>query len=191
MLAFLAVLCSLSTTVFSTNPDTLYVTPNPFDSATVIHFDIAQNDTVSLFVYNLLGVKVRTFYENAFLQSGSYAADFVADTLPNAVYVVILQINSTSTLSRLAVHAPVGIGDDGVQEQCRALFPNPTAGFLNIPYDGMKNVIVTDFQGHVLRNLETEKKSVWLGDLSNGVYLVTIVSDNGKIISTQKVVLIK
>jgi hypothetical protein len=42
--ALLTMLCSLTISSFSTNVDSLWVFPNPFNSITVIHFDIAQYD---------------------------------------------------------------------------------------------------------------------------------------------------
>ena len=76
-----AVLCSATLSCCAAGSDTLYVSPNPFSAQTVIHFELAGNDTVSLYVYNYVGAKVQTLYENTFLQSGPYSVGFAADSV--------------------------------------------------------------------------------------------------------------
>ena len=191
IVALMIMLCSSTISSFSANTDTLYVSPNPFDSLTVIHFKTVQNDTISLFVYNYLGKKIRTYFENTFLQSGSYSVNFIVDTLPNGIYFVSLQLQSSSNLSTKAIHSPVGINDNEIAKQNRSLFPNPTTGLLTIPYDGIKKIIVSDVNGHVLKSLTITSKSVSLVDLNGGTYLITILSDNEQIFSTQKIEIIK
>jgi len=189
--SLIVMLCCSAISSFSANTDTLYVSPNPFDSLTVIHFKTVQNDTVSLFIYNYVGKKIRTYFENTFLQSGSYSENFVADTLPNGIYFVSLQLKSSSNLSTKAIHSPVGINDNGIAKQNRSLFPNPTTGLLTIPYDGIKKIIVTDLNGHVVQNVTITTKTLSLVDLQSGTYLVTILSDKDQIFSTQKIELAK
>jgi hypothetical protein len=184
-------LCSSTISSFSTNHDSLYISPNPFDSITIIHFNIVHNDTITLQVYDRWGNAVRTFFQNTFLPSGSYSINFIADSLPYDTYVVGLFINSTSHLTTSITHKFLNINENEIVKQKPLIYPNPTTGLLTIPYEGIKNVIVTDLNGRILKSLTISTKTVSLFDLNIGTYIVTILSDKEQIFSTQKIDLIK
>jgi len=189
--ALLTMLCSSTIQSFSTNHDSLYVSPYTFDSITIIHFNIVENDTITLQVYDRWGNAVRTFFQNTFLPSGSYSINFFADSLPNGLYLIALFINSTSHLTTVANHQTVGINENELVNQKQFIFPNPTTGFLTIPYEGIKKVVVTDLNGRILKSLTINTKNVSLSDLNNGTYILTILSDKEQIFSTQKIEIIK
>jgi len=182
-------LCSSTISSFSTNHDSLYVSPNPFDSITIIHFNIVQNDTITLQVYDRWGNAVRTFFQNTFLPSGSYSINFTADSLNDGTYIVALFINYTSHLATTVTHKTLSIKENGIIKQI--IYPNPTTGLLTIPYEGNKNVIVTDLNGRIVKSLTINAKNVSLLELNNGTYIVTILSDKGQIFLTQKIEMIK
>lgn len=50
--------------------------PNPFNAVTAIEFSLRYSGQVSLGVYNILGQKVKTLFENANLSTGTYSADW-------------------------------------------------------------------------------------------------------------------
>ena len=184
-------LCSSTISGFSTNIDSLWISPNPFDSITIIHFDIVQNDTISLDVLNLTGQNVRTIFQNTILPSGSYSINFQADSLPNGPYIVRLIINTNKTITKKIIRTTLGINENEIAKQKQLLFPNPTTGLLTIPYEGIKKVIVTDLNGRTLKSLTISTKTVSLFDLNIGTYIVTILSDKEQIFSIQKIDLIK
>ena len=189
--ALWTILSGLTISGFSTNTDSLHVSPNPFDSITSIHFNIVQNDTISLNVYDRWGNAVKTFFQNTVLPSGSYAINFFSDTLPNGNYIVALKISSTKTLVCNAIKTTLGINENEILKSKQSFFPNPTTGLLTIPFEGLKKIIVTDLKGRILKSLTLNTKIVSLSDLNNGTYIVTIFSDNEQIFSTQKIDLIK
>ena len=184
-------LCSSTISSFSTNHDSLYLSPNPFDSITIIHFNIVHNDTITLQVYDRWGNAIRTYFQNTFLPSGSYAINFIADSLPYTTYIVALSINSTSHLSAIAYHQAVGIIENEIVNQKQFIYPNPTTGLLTIPYGGIKNVIVTDLNGRILKNITMSTNMISLSDLKSGTYIVSILSDKEQILFTQMILLIK
>ncbi len=182
-----AVLCSATLSCCAAGSDTLYVSPNPFSAQTVIHFELAGNDTVSLYVYNYVGAKVQTLYENTFLQSGPYSVGFAADSLSMGIYFVSLHINATKTLTAKAIHAPVGIGDAGIITKVPLLFPNPTTGLLSLPFDGIKQVIITGTDGHIVKSMTLPGKTLSIAGLGPGSYVVTILSEKGVVLTIQKI----
>lgn len=59
--------------------------PNPFNPATIIKFDIAKSDFVTLKIYNMLGEEVATLV-NENLTPGSYSVDFNASNISSGIY---------------------------------------------------------------------------------------------------------
>ncbi len=168
----------------SANADTLYVSPNPFDSITTIHFDIVQNDTVSLYVYDMLGHIVKTYFQDTFLTSGSYSINFIADTLPNGIYLVILN-TTTNTLIAKVVIGFVGISENEIEKQKSIIYPNPTTGKITIKAEDIEKIEIMDMQG----------RTVYIGsemeiDISNnpkGIYIVKGTTNKG--VGVEKIVL--
>ena len=176
---------------FSTNSDSLYVSPNPFDTLTIIHFDIVQNDSITLEVFNMLGDNVRTFFQNTALPAGSYSINFHTGTLPNGFYLVSLKINSSKTLIKKVLKTSVGINENEYNKVKTSFYPNPTTGLLTIPFDFLKTIIVTDMKGLILKNIKTRSTELSISELENGTYIVTLLSDKELIFSTQNIILIK
>ena len=133
VLLLIVLLSFFSKLMFSSNGDTLMVNPNPFDSVTVIHFEIANNDTVSLDIYNAWGQTIKTYYNSTVLSSGSYTINFNGDTLPNGIYFVRLKVNSTKTFNvkLIKVTNAVGLKENSLPENI-LIYPNPTSSILNI-----------------------------------------------------------
>ena len=67
--------------------------PNPFDSTTVIPFEISTPGSVTLSVWNILGQKVATLL-NQPLPVGPHQIIWDAGTLPSSVYFIHLQTNN-------------------------------------------------------------------------------------------------
>lgn len=64
--------------------------PNPFNPATMIHYDLPQADSVTLEVYDLTGKKLATLVERQ-QQAGQYAIRFDGSALSSGVYVARLR----------------------------------------------------------------------------------------------------
>lgn len=64
--------------------------PNPFNPSTKIKFGLAENTTVKLSVYNILGELVTTLV-NSQLQAGFYEVDFNAASLPSGMYIYSIE----------------------------------------------------------------------------------------------------
>ena len=64
--------------------------PNPFNPSTKIRYQVAENDFVSLKVYDLLGNEVATLV-NEVKPAGNYEVKFDASSLPSGTYFYKLQ----------------------------------------------------------------------------------------------------
>ena len=184
----LLLLTCVTKSTSATGGDTLTVNPNPFDSITVIHFDISANDTIWLNVYSSVGQTIKTYFNATVLPSGSYSLNFNGDTLPNGIYFVHLKINSTTyNVKLIKVQNAVGIKESIDRKVHPLLYPNPTTSILEIPINGLKTIIVTDLNGKILINSILETKSISLSDLAIGSDIVTVLSEKKQILATQKI----
>ncbi len=65
--------------------------PNPFNPKTNIKFNISKTTNVTLNVYNMLGVLVKTLVENEKLNAGEYEVEFDGSNLASGVYFYRIQ----------------------------------------------------------------------------------------------------
>ncbi len=64
--------------------------PNPFNNSTVISYSLAEENHISLKIYNILGEEIEVLV-NQILPAGSYQTKFNAADLPGGVYICRLQ----------------------------------------------------------------------------------------------------
>jgi len=64
--------------------------PNPFNSTTMIRYDVPQAGMVSLTIFNLLGQRVTTLFDGHKL-AGSHTISWDAANLPSGVYLCRMQ----------------------------------------------------------------------------------------------------
>ncbi|MBT3938039.1 MAG: T9SS type A sorting domain-containing protein [Candidatus Marinimicrobia bacterium] len=65
--------------------------PNPFNSKTRISFDLLENATVSLFIFDANGRIIDQFVESEYLQSGAYNFSWDATGHPTGIYFFTIQ----------------------------------------------------------------------------------------------------
>jgi hypothetical protein len=74
--------------------------PNPFNPSTQIHFELPQDGSVRLVVYDLLGREVATLM-NEFKKAGRYDVTFAARNLASGVYFYRLQAGAFNDVKKL------------------------------------------------------------------------------------------
>ncbi len=67
-----------------------------------------------------------------------------------------------------------------------SIFPNPATDFFNVSdIPGLNNIELFNIVGNKVRSFEAvPQKQYYIGDLTDGIYLVRLVSSNGKVIRT-------
>ena len=167
-----------------TSSDTLIVNPNPFDSIAVIQFTIANNDTIWLGIYNVIGNSIITFYNAAILPSGTYSVTLNGDTLPDGIYFVALKINSTKTLTKKLIKQTnaVGLNENNLFQNIQ-LYPNPTNSILNIVDENnqLQNTTI-QIKNNLGQLVYTSPftSQINLHSLSAGMYFLTIEDKSSK-----------
>jgi hypothetical protein len=61
--------------------------PNPCINQTTIEFEVKENSTLNIYVYDLNGHKIQAIISNQTFRQGSYAIDFNTETLPAGTYI--------------------------------------------------------------------------------------------------------
>ncbi|MGE5807424.1 MAG: right-handed parallel beta-helix repeat-containing protein [Ignavibacteria bacterium] len=65
--------------------------PNPFNPVTLISFSLAENEPVSLLIYNMLGEKAAVLIDNEMKEPGYYKLNFNAENLSSGTYFYVLR----------------------------------------------------------------------------------------------------
>jgi hypothetical protein len=174
---------------FSQTFDSLTIYPNPFNTSTTIHFDLVQSDTITLQVFNPLGQTVRTFYQSTVLPKGSYHMNLNGNGLVEGVYYIKLDIGATNSIVKKAIKiGPTSIAENNKLDHQLILFPNPTNDHITIPIQGNKTIIVADLQGKIVKSFTTDQQVISLLDIAAGQYVITILNNENKILTTQKMI---
>ncbi len=79
--------------------------PNPFNPETHINFSISENSNVNLSIYNVLGQKVKTFY-NQEMKAGKYSVTWTGldennSKCSSGIYFYILQTNNFKSIKKM------------------------------------------------------------------------------------------
>jgi Secretion system C-terminal sorting domain/FG-GAP-like repeat/Right handed beta helix region len=69
--------------------------PNPFNPSTKINFNLPAESNVKIFVYNILGQKVRELVNNQ-LAAGVHTIDFNAGNLASGIYIYTIEAKTVS-----------------------------------------------------------------------------------------------
>jgi hypothetical protein len=147
-----------------------------------------QSDTITLRVFNTVGQTVRTFFQSTILPSGSYNITFLGDSLVDGMYFIRLDIGSTITLTKKAIKGGSTSGITDKKAVAKFLiFPNPTTDQITIPFFGSKTIIVTDLSGKIIKSITTDQQVISLLDIATGQYIITILTNESEIITTQKI----
>jgi hypothetical protein len=75
--------------------------PNPFNPMTTIRFDLPQDATVTLKLYNVLGQEVMTLISNQPYTAGSYAQQFRLDKFSSGVYMYRISAGKYSAVRKM------------------------------------------------------------------------------------------
>jgi uncharacterized ubiquitin-like protein YukD len=160
--------------------DTLTVSQNPFQTTTDITLHNLANDTVSLDVYNVTGKVVATYFK-AELLIGNKTVTFNADTLPDGPYILKFKKNSKQySLKLLKTGNQTNLSDYHFSQQSIAIYPNPTADFLNIPHsNSIIQLNLFNAVGTLCYSSSTPQTTLDLTHFKSGHYALHITTDFG------------
>jgi hypothetical protein len=97
------------------------------------------------------------------------------------------------TFAAFAKSSPASIGDDpGPQpKQTKvSVYPNPATSFISVNQaDNVKQIAIFNLVGRKLKSFEdiVKDQQYDVSDLPNGMYLVQVIDNSNKIITTQRI----
>jgi hypothetical protein len=183
------ILTLISKLTYSQNIDSLNITPNPFETATSIYFGLANNDTVTINIYNNVGDTVKTFMQDSLINAGYYSIPYSADSLANGTYIVSLKLGTHKTINKLIVknNATTVIENLSRNDHWK-IYPNPTSNLLTISISGIKNILITDLNGKTCKTIKTRENNISLADLKSGSYIIRVFSTDNKLLSVERII---
>ncbi len=187
--------------IFSQTTESMNIYPNPFNDLATIGFEITQTETITLKVFDIMGLNVRTFFESIEFPSGLYKVNVLGDNLSSGLYIVRLSIGSKkniikkvlkygterSVVASSSSNNKIVVTNNSSNEKI-TVYPNPTADILNVPIDGIKTFIFTDMNGKTVKTVTIEQNFVSLKDLPNGLYFMSVLNGDKVVILTDKII---
>lgn len=76
--------------------------PNPFNSSTIIKYQIPKDERVIINLYNILGEKIKTLIDE-YKNAGTYSLGFNSNDLPSGVYIYTMQTNNNVLTKKLTI----------------------------------------------------------------------------------------
>jgi hypothetical protein len=110
-----------------------------------------------------------------------------SSTQNGAYYVSVTDTNGCYNLSSVEFINNIGVGVANVPGKVEGIriFPNPTHQYVNIEAPVKVDVMIRDLQGRTVLN-QKDAKQIDLGQIADGVYMMLILDENGKLIQTEK-----
>ncbi|MFN4362955.1 T9SS type A sorting domain-containing protein [Chryseobacterium hispalense] len=116
-------------------------------------------------------------YDSLFGTTGTYAAG-----TPNTTQstTALASGSYTGYLSYAELAPTLGTGEILSNTKSIKLYPNPFTEVLNISdISNVKNVLITDIAGRLVKTISSPGKELYLGELKQGLYLVTLEMKDG------------
>jgi hypothetical protein len=174
---------------YSQNFDSLRIAPNPFITETEIYYGLANNEIVSLTIYNRWGEVVKAIIKDSLISAGYYSVRFHPDSLVDGIYIVALNLGSNKTLSRqMFKNITISIVENFQLNKSLKPYPNPTNNLLTIPINGIKNIVFTDLNGKICKTIKTTDNTISIADLKSGNYLINIFLDENILMLKKKII---
>ncbi len=188
---FLVIVLLVSFTVQGQTPsDSINANPNPFSQRTLVSYTLANNDTISIRVYNISGMLVVLLVNDSIVQAGAHQDSLRMDNFPDGIYIMSL-FNRKKNLknTRIVKSLGTGIHQQSTDNLNLTVYPNPGDGFYNVvlfadkPIDlcyQVFNVIGEEVKsGAFLSCSEKNIHELNLRDLKDGVYTLSVFDNTG------------
>ena len=152
------------------------------DKETLLIINLNSVDYITVNIGNLISyngqVKQRSYYSSAPYVSGVYLGhpniDSLVGTLTNSFTAKAFSINV------IEVKKIVGIASEETDLNTVQIFPNPSHDYIQIESEQrIHSVTIRNLNGDCLKELRSPGKQINISDLSPGVYLIEILTEEG------------
>ncbi|MFN8437621.1 MAG: T9SS type A sorting domain-containing protein [Cytophagales bacterium] len=167
---------------FTQNISNIEVSPLEFNKNILITFNIEATDTISIKIYNMYGVAIKTIYKQTVLQKNNYEIMITTEDLVMGKYIIEINDSKTVVYKKLIIKSEqiTNLNSDKVSTNEFVLFPNPLEKnkTVTVNIQGTKTIIISNMSGAIVKKIVTEDMSIDLSELNVGQYLVNVISDN-------------
>ena len=168
--------------------DSLFILPNPICNELTIHYNLVNNDSVTLNVFDVFGRRVHSFFTNKLQGAAFYTIQYNADSLQPGVYILRIDIGfNNSKITRFIKACDANFQDTVTVAEKLAVYPNPVESEIIIETTGtaIQQIEITDISGRVLQktNSETQNEIINMNVswLHSGIYFISILLADGKV----------
>ena len=168
--------------------DSLSVFPNPFCTEIFIQYNLASDDTVSLYVMNVLGGHEHVFFYNWKQTAAAYTIQYNDDELLPGLYFIRLELGINKSLNKKIIKAcEPNLQPDAAVADSINIYPNPVESKLIIETRGMmtEQIEIVDLAGRVVQHLNSETQNLIMvmdvSSLYRGVYFINIKMQDGSL----------
>lgn len=166
--------------------DSLSVYPNPFCNELNIQYTLSGNDTVSLYVVNILGQQEHVFFYDWKQTAASYTIQYNADSLKPGVYFIRLEYGlNKSIIKKILKGCDTNLQPSETISDSINIYPNPVESKIYIGTSGMmtRQIEIVDVAGRIVKHLNSETQNslmkLDLSSLIRGMYFINIKMMDG------------
>jgi hypothetical protein len=193
------ILSFISVFVYGQSLDTnsFVITPNPFVVSTTIEFELIDNDTTTLLVYDIFGHVDTLYFQDTVLNQGLYSFEYQTDI--NGIYLVRLIVGEDEYIKKVVKLDSLNFVKEFSQLNKVILYPNPINDQLNLAYEIKESTFVVfkviDIYGKVVfvkrenKTAGNYQEQINLNKLSRGIYF--FVAEIDGITQTNKIVKVR
>lgn len=173
----------------------IQIYPNPFFDFTNFFITNTKTDTISIDVYDMTGLVVRSLLTDSVMQPNNHRIIFNADTLKAGIYIARFIINK-SIINRqiIKVNKTTSLAKSDSKTFTVKLFPNPCQN--NITISGLEaingKVEIVNSVGQIVKtqNLQSQQEiNLQLSDVPAGAYFIRVLDNAKNIPSINKLII--
>ena len=169
--------------------DSLRISPNPFDTSIAIYYSVANTDSVTFRVFNILGQVIKIFINDSLVNAGAYTINYNSSSLPNGVYFFSLNTKDSTLTKKGIKQAGVGINQIVGESTNLFIYPNPAINIISLNVSDIVNyqnaaIAIQNSLGQTIKKLSFTK-NIDVSDLLAGCYFLQITLVNAKSYKTK------
>lgn len=179
VLVFLISVAFVNFTPAQVAVDSLNVNPNPFQKRTSATYYISQTDTVSLFIYNVVGQNILNIKTKVLMSSGFYQDSIIMDAFADGIYFAVLKVSTGNTVSKKIIKDAFAGIKEFSEGQSMKVYPNPVSINLYIYpeqiFEKETEIEIINCLGQTVLKLNYSNE-IDVTDLSQGLYTIKITT---------------
>jgi len=169
--------------------DSVNVSPNSCSIQSNFYIYLVNNDTVTITIYDKLGIVVLTPITDSAMSSGNHIVPFYCADFMNEVYYFQMKLSDGSKKNGTFIkNDAVGIENNESKDNLIKIYPNPTYDFIMTNLDGYKKIELITLTGSLSRTIYTDENIVSLSGLNEGIYVINIYNNKGLLFISKRVV---